>query len=40
MVGITVALVTVALLWALWPAPKLSRASLEGTAPAKVTARR
>lgn len=40
MVGITAALVAVALLWALWPAPKMSRASLESTAPSRVSARR
>jgi hypothetical protein len=40
MVGITAALVAVALLWALWPAPKMNRASLGETAPARVTARR
>lgn len=40
MVGISAALVAVALLWALWPAPKLSRASMDDTPPARVTARR
>ena len=40
MVGISAALVAVALLWALWPAPKMGRASLDDTPPARVTARR
>ena len=40
MVGISAAMVLVALLWALWPAPKNNRASLEETPAARVTARR
>jgi hypothetical protein len=40
MVGISAALVAVALLWALWPAPKMSRASQDDTPRARVTARR
>lgn len=40
MVGISAALIAVALLWALWPAPKTNRASFDDTPPSQVTARR
>ncbi|MBS1153013.1 MAG: hypothetical protein H6Q89_4711, partial [Myxococcaceae bacterium] len=40
MVGISAAMVVVALLWALWPAPKPSRATWDDTPVARVTARR
>lgn len=40
MVGISAAMVMVALLWALWPAPRASRAALDDTPPARVSARR
>lgn len=40
MVGVSAAMVLIALLWALWPAPKSNRASLDNTPPARVTARR
>ena len=40
MVGISAAMVLVALLWALWPAPKASRASVNDLPTARVTARR
>jgi hypothetical protein len=40
MVGVSAAMVLVALLWALWPAPKSNRASFENTPPARVTAQR
>ncbi len=40
-VGVSAAMVLVALLWALWPAPKASRSSFDDDAPrAKVTSRR